>query len=70
MNHFDDDDESPRRKADGIVLKEFECPGCNAHNPCDEKVDRRGIELRCNYCGIEYKVTHDETTSRFKFKEI
>ena len=65
---YDDDDDAPRVKGDGTLLKEFECPGCSAHNPCDEKIDKRGAEIRCHYCGVEYKVTIDES-GKFKFRE-
>lgn len=64
----DDDDDQKKIKAEGNLLKEFECPGCNAHNPCDERVPSRGLELRCHYCGVEYKVTVSDE-GRFKFKE-
>lgn len=65
---YDDDDDGPRNRVDGVPLKDFDCPSCNANNPCDELVGKRGVELRCNYCGVEYKVTVDDS-GRFKFKE-
>ena len=66
---YAEDEDAPRVKAtDGLLLKEFECPGCNAHNPCDEKISKRGVEIRCHYCGVEFKFTLDET-GRVKIKE-
>ncbi|MBL9039722.1 MAG: hypothetical protein JNG84_14490 [Archangium sp.] len=65
-----DDDDKPKKGAgDGTLLKDFDCPECNAHNPCDEKIDKRGVDIRCNYCGIEFKVTLTDE-GRFKFKEL
>jgi len=47
---------------------EFECPLCNAHNPYDDGFTA-GDEVRCFYCGTEYRCRIDENTGRPKFKE-
>jgi hypothetical protein len=49
-------------------FKEFDCPSCNANNPCDPPfVD--GDELLCNYCGTQYQVRVTDE-GRAKLKEI
>jgi hypothetical protein len=52
------DEEAPAAEP-GKVLKEFECPECNAHNPYDDGFTV-GDEVRCYYCGEEFYVQdHD-----------
>jgi hypothetical protein len=34
---------------------DFDCPECNANNPYDDKFGH-GDEIRCYYCGQEFKV--------------
>ncbi|MCP3060745.1 hypothetical protein ACN47A_14085 [Myxococcus fulvus] len=63
---FDDDDAKETTK--GGSLKEFDCPGCDANNPVHDGFGD-GDELRCNYCGCEYKVKIS-AEGRAKFKEI
>ncbi|MBZ4396838.1 hypothetical protein OWM54_04800 [Myxococcus sp. MISCRS1] len=63
---FDDDDAKETTK--GGRLKEFDCPGCDANNPVHDGFGD-GDELRCNYCGCEYKVKIS-AEGRAKFKEI
>jgi transcription elongation factor Elf1 len=64
-----DDDDKPRGPA-GKRLKDWDCPSCNANNPTDEFVpEKKGIEMRCNYCGAEYRVTLTDE-GRLKFKEL
>ncbi len=66
----DDSDDDDRKSAGGKKLKDWECPGCNANNPADEFVPvKKSVELRCNYCGVEFKVSLTEE-GRFKFKEL
>jgi transcription elongation factor Elf1 len=72
-----DEDESrkPKLKRDknGIMRQvglryEFDCPECDANNPYDDGFTD-GAELRCNYCGQDFKVqVLDE--KRLKFKAI
>lgn len=49
----DDSDEKPgdERKR----FKEYECPECTANNPMDDGI-AEGDEVRCFYCGLEFKV--------------
>ena len=35
--------------------KDFDCPLCSANNPYDDGI-RIGDEVRCFYCGAEFKV--------------
>ncbi len=54
---------------DGIALKrhtEFDCPECNANNPIDFFV---GEDIRCLYCGIEFKVLPGEG-GKFKLRQV
>ncbi len=63
---FDDDDKDagggPR------AFKEFDCPDCNANNPVDDTFTD-GDEVRCNYCGSEYKALVN-SEGRVRFKEV
>lgn len=36
------------------VYKDFDCPTCNANNPYDDGI-HSGDEVRCYYCGSEFK---------------
>lgn len=64
-----DDDEDKKEKASGAAskFKEFDCPSCNANNPCDPPFGD-GDELLCNYCGTEFLVKVTEE-GRAKFRE-
>ena len=68
VGSWDDDDERSA-EGDGKRLKDWDCPQCNANNPTDEVVDKKGLETRCNYCGIEFKITVSDE-GKFKFKEM
>jgi uncharacterized Zn-finger protein len=63
---FDDDDSGKEKKKGG--KKDFDCPDCNANNPLDEPL-ADGDEVRCNYCGTEYKALVN-AEGRIKFKEL
>jgi len=66
---FDDDDKkSEAAVGSNSKFKEFDCPSCNANNPCDPPFGD-GDELLCNYCGQEYKVKVTEE-GRAKLKEM
>lgn len=65
---YDFDDDDHKESAEGGRRKEFDCPDCNANNPVDEGYGN-GDEVRCNYCGCEYKVTVN-AEGRVKFKEV
>ncbi|GHG74035.1 hypothetical protein [Comamonas sp. JC664] len=64
---FDDDDKDSG-KGGGRPQKDFDCPSCNANNPVDEPL-ANGDEVRCNYCGSDFKVSAN-SEGRLKFKEI
>jgi hypothetical protein len=65
VDDYDDDDIDKKKGPAGF--KEFDCPGCNANNPCDPPfVD--GDEVLCNYCGTEYKVKVSDE-GKVKFRE-
>ena len=66
--HDHDEDEIKAMKSAGSKYKDFDCPTCNANNPVDEPLSDGG-EVRCNYCGLEFRVTLPEG-GRPKFKEI
>ena len=51
----DDDDESSQVGGVKSHFKEFDCPSCNANNPCDPPFGDED-EILCNYCGCQYKV--------------
>ncbi|RKH09964.1 hypothetical protein D7V97_15055 [Corallococcus sp. CA053C] len=67
---FDDDDFAKEAGAanGSRVFKEFECPGCDAHNPVDDTFTD-GEELRCNYCGCEY-LARVNSEGRLKLKAV
>jgi transcription elongation factor Elf1 len=48
--------------------KDFDCPECNANNPYDEGFGP-GDEVRCFYCGMEYKVELTQE-GKWRFREI
>jgi hypothetical protein len=65
---YDDEDEMKRELADSTKkAKEFDCPECNANNPCE--AIGTGDEVLCNYCGGEFKVFVTES-GRVKLKEL
>ncbi|MBZ4416970.1 hypothetical protein [Myxococcus sp. RHSTA-1-4] len=63
-----DDDDDKGAAGGSRVFKEFDCPDCHANNPVDETFTD-GDEVRCNYCGNEYKVLVN-AEGRVKFKEL
>lgn len=67
-SQFEDDDANKENATAGKSSKEFECPSCNANNPYDEGFSA-GDEIRCFYCGLEFKVEARDD-GRFKFREI
>ncbi len=64
----DDDEKDASPGGGGATFKEFDCPSCNANNPCDPPIGD-GDEVLCNYCGSEYRVKVTEE-GRPKFKEL
>jgi transcription elongation factor Elf1 len=66
---FEDDDKKGEAGVGvNAKFKEFDCPSCNANNPCDPAVGD-GEEVLCNYCGQDYKVKVTEE-GRMKLKEL
>ena len=67
---FNDDDSKGKGKGkrEGKALKEWDCPTCYANNPTDEPISD-GDELRCNYCGNEFKTSFTES-GKLRFKEL
>ena len=61
--NFDDDAPSEGAK----LWKEFECPECSAHNPCDDGF-KVGDEVLCNYCGLTFM--DKEYGGKYKLKEV
>jgi len=60
-------DESDNQKKGGPSLNEFECPLCAANNPCDDGLVN-GEEIRCCYCGSEFRI-HISDEGKLKLKE-
>jgi len=58
-----DEPAAPKRK-----YNDFDCPSCNANNPYDEGITD-GAEIRCYYCGTEYRVRIDEN-GKLKLREM
>ncbi len=50
------------------TFRDFDCPVCNANNPYDEPFGD-GDEIRCFYCGQEYRV-RQVGARRFKLREV
>lgn len=59
--HADDDDERPDGSERGRQrrFQDFDCPDCSANNPYDDGFGD-GDEIRCYYCGQEFKATVSE----------
>ena len=68
MDDFSDDAERASDIAATKVFDEFDCPNCNANNPYGDGF-RVGEEIRCYYCGTEYKVKITDT-GKLKLKEM
>jgi hypothetical protein len=69
IDQYEEEDEK-EDKSGGASSKfrEFDCPSCNANNPCDPPF-ADGDELLCNYCGTQYHVRVTEE-GRVKLKEV
>ncbi|MFL5320906.1 MAG: hypothetical protein ACJ790_14685 [Myxococcaceae bacterium] len=66
-NQYDYDNDDKDNDSGKKVIKEFDCPSCNANNPSEPLQD--GSEVLCNYCGTEYKVTISDE-GKMKLKEM
>ncbi len=47
---------------------DFDCPDCNANNPYDDAFGD-GDEVRCYYCGQEYRAAVDDS-GRLRLRAI
>ncbi|MFO0581821.1 MAG: hypothetical protein U0229_06090 [Anaeromyxobacter sp.] len=66
---YDDEDEKqPGGEGAERRFKDFDCPDCSANNPWDDGFGN-GDEIRCYYCGQEYRVTVTDE-GRLKLKGI
>jgi transcription elongation factor Elf1 len=67
VDNYEEDSPSEKDLGAKRTFKDFDCPGCNANNPCDPPLGH-GDEVLCNYCGTEFqvKVTED---GKLKFRE-
>ncbi len=63
-----DDDEKPTGEQAGRDRRftDFDCPDCAANNPYDDGFGD-GDEIRCYYCGEEFRVTVSDS-GRLKLK--
>ncbi|HEY3448003.1 MAG TPA: hypothetical protein VGK67_16725 [Myxococcales bacterium] len=50
----------------GPVKKDFDCPECSANNPYEDGI-REGSEVRCYYCGCEFRA--EIRDGKWKFRE-
>ncbi|HEX9241239.1 MAG TPA: hypothetical protein VF875_02230 [Anaeromyxobacter sp.] len=48
-------------------FQDFDCPECSANNPYDDGIGD-GDEVRCFYCGLEFKVQVTDS-GRLRLKE-
>lgn len=63
MSDNEDQNAPPKRKHD-----DFDCPNCNANNPYDDGI-HDGEEVRCFYCGAEFRARIDEN-GKLKLREL
>lgn len=63
-----DDDDLPKQPTRGRKFTDFDCPGCNANNPRDDRFGD-GDEVMCFYCGAEYRARVTDE-GRLVLKEI
>ena len=69
FDHNYDDDERRDASDAGSArrFKDFDCPECAANNPWDDGFGD-GDEIRCFYCGLEFKVKVTDE-GRLKLRE-
>ena len=58
VDQGDDEDDEKQDSSEGASRRfgDFDCPECAANNPYDDKFGN-GDEIRCYYCGAEFRVT-------------
>jgi hypothetical protein len=68
--HAFEESEHEEREAGGSGRRfgDFDCPVCSANNPYDEKFGD-GDEIRCYYCGQEFRVRITDSGS-LRLREI
>ncbi len=66
LDYHDESDET--EKNGEKRLTEFDCPQCNANNPYGDGFGV-GDEIRCYYCGCEFKVV-DIQGRKLKLREL
>lgn len=70
MDDYDEDDAkgSPDELGRDRRFGDFDCPDCSANNPYDDGFGD-GDEIRCYYCGQEYRVDVSDA-GRLRLKPI
>lgn len=69
LDYYEDEEkEMAAEQGGGRAPTDFECPSCNAYNPAEEAL-AEGAEVRCHYCGSEFKVRVMDG-GRIKLREI
>lgn len=68
IDQYEDEDDEETQSGVRQLFNEFDCPTCNANNPCDPPFGD-GAELMCNYCGAEFVVRLSDE-GRLRFKEL
>jgi hypothetical protein len=63
--NYIDEDEKASDAGPGLRRKDFDCPECTAHNPYDDGFGP-GDEVRCYYCGAEFKVVEGDGKLKFR----
>lgn len=67
-DEFDGDESKKGDATDAKNFYEFDCPLCNANNPYDEGF-RAGENVRCFYCGTEFRSKVDEN-GKLRLREV
>lgn len=69
---LDDDDDDKDLKGSELGSRrrfgDFDCPSCNANNPWDDGFGD-GDEIRCYYCGEEFRVRVTDE-GRLRLREV
>lgn len=65
---YEDEEQSPSDEGTARRFKDFDCPDCAANNPYDDGFGD-GDEVRCYYCGQEFRVTVSDA-GRLKLKAL
>ncbi len=68
IDQYDDEDEKDSGGSADARFKDFDCPDCNANNPCDPPVGH-GDEVLCNYCGTQFEAKVTDA-GKLKLREV